>query len=124
MYNNLKRLYGDEIDVLLAYRYHSNEEYDFYKILKFYIPELGNKIVLGKSFITATSNLIYDFFINRELLIEYDSKGTYHQNESQKEKDKEKEDFAKENGYMFLRLTKSDILNPNTILKIREMLHV
>ena len=41
---------------------------------------------------------------------------------SNEKEDKLKEKFAINNGYKFLRLTKKDILDPNTILKIKELL--
>ena len=122
VYKNLKRLYGDEIDVYLSYGIHSNEEYEFYQVLKFYFPEIGNLIILGKKFELASGYIIYDFFMNKILLIEYDSVGTYH-NDSEKEHDQLKESFAKENGYKFLRLTKEDTKNPETINKIKQLIY-
>lgn len=121
IYKTLKRLYGDEIDVYLSYGFHSNEEYQFYNTLKFYLPELGEKIVLGKKFDIDDHYIVFDLFINQSILIEYDSTGTYHTNTI--DQDLFKETFAKENGYIFLRLTKDDILNPDTITKIRNLIH-
>lgn len=122
LYQNLKKLYGNEIDAYLALGYHSSEEYEFYKILTFYFPKLSNKIILGKKFETLNSYIIFDLCINDNILIEYDSKGTYHNDDYNMNKDKLKEKFAINNGYKFLRLTKKDILDPNTILKIKELL--
>ena len=122
IYKNLKNLYGNEIDAYLALGYHSSEEYEFYKILTFYFPKIANKIILGKRFETINSHMIYDFCINESILIEYDSKGTYHKDNLVLNRDNFKEQFALENGYKFLRLTKTDILDPNTILKIKELL--
>lgn len=122
VYKNLKRLYGDEIDIYLSYGLHSNEEYEFYQILKFYFSEIGNLIILGKKFELSSGYIIYDFFINKTILIEYDSAGKYH-SDSEKEQDQLKETFAKENGYKFLRLTKKDIKNPETINMIKQLIY-
>lgn len=122
VYKNLKRLYGDEIDIYLSYGVHSNEEYNFFQVLKHYFPEFGNSIILGKRFDLESNYIIYDFFINKTLLIEYDSTGKYHSNDTS-EKDKFKETFAKENGYKFLRLSKEDALNPETINNIRKLVY-
>lgn len=122
IYKNLKHLYGNEIDAYLSLGYHSSEEYEFYKILAFYFPSIANKIVLGKRFETLNSHVIFDICINDNILIEYDSKGKYHKDEDIIQKDNIKEKFALDNGYKFLRLTKKDILDPNTILKIKELL--
>lgn len=122
IYKNLKRIYGDEIDIYLSYGLHSNEEYEFFLVLKHYFPEFGNFIVLGKRFDLESTYIIYDYFINKTLLIEYDSINKYHGNET-KEKDKFKETFAKENGYKFLRLSKEDVLNPETINKIKKLIY-
>lgn len=122
IYKNLKRLYGDEIDIYLSYGIHSNEEYEFYQVLKFYFPEIGNLIVLGKKFELASGYIVYDYLINKTILVEYDSVGKYH-NDSEKERDQLKESFAKENGYKFLRLTKEDVKNPETINKIKQLIY-
>lgn len=106
---------------MLSYGLHSSEEYSFYNILKFYIPSYGDKIEFGKVFTKDDHQYIYDFCIGK-LLIEYDSKQTYHQTQQQLCRDKEKEEFAINNGYSFLRLTKEDILCPETINKIRDLL--
>lgn len=122
VYKNLKRLYGDEIDVYLSYGFHSNEEFEFYQVLKFYFPEIGNLIILGKKFELSDGYIIYDYFINKTILIEYDSTGRYHK-EDEKERDLLKEQFAKDNKYKFLRLTKDDIKNPETINKIKQLIY-
>ena len=121
VYTNLKRLYGDEIDIYLSYGLHSNEEYQFYNVLKFYFPELGNKIIVGKKFTLPNKYIIYDLFLNKTLLIEYDSTGKYH--DPKNDQDKLKEEFAINNGYKFLRLTKSDIKNPQTIEIIKKSIY-
>ena len=122
IYKNLKRLYGDEIDAFLSLGYHSSEEYNFYKILTFYFPKIASKIEMGKRFETLNSHIIFDFCIDNKLLIEYDSKGQYHSDDNALANDKNKEDFAINNNYKFLRLTKDDILDPNIIYKIKELI--
>jgi len=117
---SLHRIYGDEIDFLLATGYHSSEEYKLYEVLKFFIPEY--RIKLGKRFILNGDYCYFDFLIGSKLLIEYDSDGKFHESKSVKINDKEKENFAKENGYSFLRLSKKEAQDINTIIKIKNML--
>lgn len=119
--NALYRIYGDEIDILLATGYHSSEEYEFYNVLKFYIPEYIIK--LGKRFILDGDYIYFDFLIGSRLLIEYDSVGKFHADDEAIKNDIEKENFAKENGYNFLRLTKDDVKDINTIIKIKNILN-
>lgn len=117
----LYKKYGDEIDIYLAKGLHSSEEYIFYQILKFYISDYIVK--LGKEFLTNDGNLIYyDISIGSRLLIEYDSDGFFHEQKRSIKQDKLKEQFAKEKGYYFLRLTKTDIQNIETINKIKNIL--
>lgn len=116
----LYRKYGDEIEMYIANGYHSREEYKFYEILKFYIPEYGIK--LGKKFILPDGYIFYDIIIGSRILIEYDSEGYFHNDEKIKEKDINKELFAKEHNYTFIRLSKKDILDINTIIKIKNIL--
>ena len=116
----LYRAYGEEVELYLSNGIHSSEEYKFYQILCFYIPEY--KIKLGKKFITEDGYVFYDIIIGSRLLIEYDSDGFFHSTEETKEKDSYKESFAKENGYKFLRLSKEDILKIETIIKIKNLL--
>lgn len=119
---SLYKVYGNEIDIYLSVGYHSSEEYSFYQILSFYIPEYKTK--MGKRFILKNGNYVYyDFLIGSRLLIEYDSVGKFHQEENY-EHYLEKENFAIENGYDFLRLTKSDIENIETIKNIRKKLNL
>lgn len=116
----LYKIYGDEIDLYLSVGYHSSEEYIFYQILSFYIKEF--KIKMGKRFILNDGKYVYfDFLIGSRLLIEYDSTGKFHQEDVQ-EQDIKKENFAKENGYSFLRLKKEDIEKIEIINKIRKIL--
>lgn len=116
----LYRLYGDEIDILLSIGYHSSEEYEFYNVLKFYIRDYIIK--LGKRFVLNGDYVYFDFLIGSRILIEYDSDGKFHSEEKTKENDERKEKFAKENGYIFLRLTKEDIKKIDTIIKIKKIL--
>lgn len=115
----LIKTYGEEVDILLATGYHSSEEYTYYTVMKFFMPE--HKIKIGKRFIIDGNYVYYDFFIDSKLLIEYDSTGKFHQEDVNKQ-DVKKENFAKENGYEFLRLTKNDISKIDTILKIKKIL--
>ena len=119
--NALYKIYGDEIELYLANGFHSSEEYKFYQILSFYIPEY--KIKIGKKFILDGNYIFYDLIIGSRILIEYDSEGFFHTSEESKLKDSIKENFAKENGYIFIRLTKKDILDINTINKIKNLLN-
>jgi len=117
----LHRVYGDEIDLYLANGYHSSEEYMFFKILSFYITDYSCK--LGKKFILKDGSYVFfDIAVGSRILIEYDSAGQYHQTDEEKDKDNTKESFAKENGYAFLRLTKEDIKNINTVILIKNIL--
>ena len=118
---SLYKKYGDEIELYLAEGLHSTEEYRFYEILRFYINDYNIK--LGKKFILENGYYIYyDIMIGSRLLIEYDSDGYFHRDEKIKEKDINKEQFAIDNGYKFLRLTKNDILDINTVIKIKNIL--
>lgn len=117
---SLYRLYGDEIDFLLSTGYHSSEEYKFYNVLSFFIHDY--KIKMGKRFILNNDYVYYDFIIGSRLLIEYDSEGKFHNDEHVKKNDIAKENFAKENGYKFLRLSKTEAEDINTIIKIKKML--
>lgn len=116
----LYKMYGDEIELYLSNGLHSSEEYQFYKILCFYIPEY--RIKLGKKFILDNNYVFYDIMVGSRLLIEYDSDGFFHSTEESICKDINKEQFAKDNGYKFLRLSKKDILDINTVIKIKNIL--
>ena len=116
----LYRIYGDEIDFLLATGYHSSEEYKFYNILSFYLPDY--RIKLGKRFVLDGNYIYFDLLIGSRVLIEYDSDGKFHVDETTTKNDRKKEEFAKENGYKFLRLNKTDIEDINTVIKIKKML--
>lgn len=116
-YNQLKRKYGDEINLYLSKGFHSSEEYKFYDVLSFYFPkkyiDLGYKL----------NNYIYDFNIDGKILIEYDSDGFYHSSNEQIKKDKNKEEEAIKEGYIFMRINKDDIKNPKLINKIMQCLN-
>ena len=118
--NSLHKVYGDEIDLYLASGYHSNEEYKFYEILKFYIP--NQRIMMGKKFILPDGYVFFDISIGSKILIEYDSDGFFHSYERSKRSDERKESFAKENGYNLIRLSKQDILKIETIINIKNIL--
>lgn len=116
----LHRVYGDEIDIIFAIGYHSSEEYDLFKVLKFYFPDYSCR--LGKRFVLDGRYVYYDIMIGTKLLIEYDSVGKFHKEERSLKNDKEKELFAKENGYEFLRLNLDDAKNINMLFKIKSIL--
>jgi len=44
VYKNLRKLYGDEIDIYFSKGYHSSEEFRFYDILTFYFPDWKIKV--------------------------------------------------------------------------------
>lgn len=117
---SLLDVYGEEVDMLLATGYHSSEEYNFFIILNNYFSKY--KIKLGKRFVLDNTYVYYDFMIGNKLLIEYDSVGKFHTDEYEITQDIKKENFAIENGYHFLRLTKSDTLKIETLLNIKNIL--
>lgn len=123
VYNRLYELYGDIIFQLIADGLHSKEEYNFYKVIKFYLPQskikLGYKLKYGKN---NLESYIYDICIDNKLIIEYDGVGYYHPQEQLK-RDKKKEIFAINNDFIFLRISLKESLNPNTIIKIKELLY-
>ena len=59
---------------------------------------------------------------NNKLMIEYDGVGFYHSDQETIEYDIKKENFAKEKGYNFIRLSYKDIHNIETLLKIKELI--
>lgn len=123
VYNRLYELYGEKIFLLLSDGLHSQEEYKFYKVIKFYLPH--SKIKLGYKMRYGKNNLesyIYDLCIDNKLIIEYDGNGYYHP-ESQLKRDLEKEIFAIKNNFIFLRISLKESLNPNTIIKIQKLLY-
>lgn len=119
-YKQMKDIYGDEIDIFLVKGYHSKEEYAFYEILKFFLPEA--KIKVGFKITDEKYSPIYDMCINNTHIIEYDSTGKFHSNDEQKSNDLIKEKKAIEMGYKFMRLNYSDIHNINIIKEIEKWL--
>ena len=71
----------------------------------------NQRIIMGKKFILPDGYVFYDISIGSKILIEYDSDGFFHSHERSKRADERKENFAKENGYKLIRLTKQDIFN-------------
>lgn len=116
---SLYKIYGDEIDLYLAKGIHSSEEYKFYEILRFYMP--GIEIKLGKKFILYDGYVFFDIMVGNKILIEYNSDGFFHNHERAKKNDKKKEEFAKENDYIFFCLSKTDIQDINTLIKIKNI---
>lgn len=123
VYEQLKTFYGDEIDTLLTFGNHSKEEVQFGEILYFYFKKkhvlCGKKLRFGAN---KRFTYVYDFCINNKLMIEYDGEGYYHNDQKTIEYDIKKENFAKEKGYNFIRLSYKDIHNIETLLKIKELL--
>ena len=115
----LYKTYGDEIDVLLSVGYHSSEEYKFFEVLKFFFPKYICK--MGKRFVLNDSYIYFDIIIGSKLLIEYDSEGFFHKDYNKKH-DLDKENFAKENGYYFLRLKKEEATDISILTKIKNIL--
>lgn len=115
--------YGKEIKGLILFGEHSKEELEFLDVLFFYfnrkIVKCGYKIFRSEN--SNKDYYVYDFCINKKLLIEYDGNGYWHKSESAKQRDKEKENFAIELGYKFLRISKKESKNPELILKIKKL---
>mgnify|MGYP004451770103 CR=1 FL=1 len=109
MVKHLNRIYGEIVYDYLISGIHSKEEIDFYKTLcYFYGParvKLGKSLQYGK---IKNESYNYDICIDDFLLIEYDGKGCFHSSESAKERDKQKDIFARKNGYKLIRATDVD----------------
>lgn len=116
-YRQLKRKYGDEVDLYFSKGYHSSLEYKFYNVLEFYFPNVY--IELGHSI----GNFVYDFCIGGKIIIEFDGTGFYHSSKKQKNKDKEKESLAVQNGYIFFRVTEDEFKSIEFLNKIKECLN-
>ena len=121
-YKQLKDMYGDEIDLFLMKGTHSKEEFEFYNILKFFLPNV--KIKIGYKITNGRYDPIYDMCLNDKYIIEYDSKGQFHKTNYEKEKDSLKEKIAMENGFNFKRLTYDEIHNINIIKEIKVWLNL
>lgn len=121
----LQEKYGGELDTYLQYGYHSREEYEFGKVLMYYFScknvKIGKTIKYGYK---RNKYFIYDICLFNKLIIEYDSIGTFHNDAYAEIRDKEKEDFAIKNGYIFMRLSKDAAKNPETILQIKKLLNI
>ena len=93
------------------------------------IPEIKFKFILeyyfGEKNVTHTFLLkrkIYDFLLYDKLIIEYD--GDYwHSSPDKKEKDIEKNEIAKNNGYEIYRVLDSNSKNPEIIIDIKKLLN-
>lgn len=120
-YCQMKKMYGNEIDLYINKGYHSKEEYDFLNVLQFYFKE--HKINLGYKISKKRYDFIYDFCIDDKILIEYDSNGMFHSDDI-KEKDNEKEKYAKENGFNFIRLNYEKARDINTLKYIEKCLNL
>lgn len=117
--------YGStQIYELLLFGTHSMEELKFLDILFFYfnkkIVKCGYRLQYSKN--TKRNYYVYDFCIGNKILIEYDGNGYWHKSSQIIEHDKKKELFAINNGYIFLRVSKQEVKNPELILKIKQLL--
>ena len=121
-YKIMKNIYGDEVDIFLAKGYHSKDEYLFCEILKFFLPNI--RIKLGFKMDNERYSPIYDICINDKYIIEYDAKGTFHNNDEQRKKDLDKEKKAIELGYKFMRLNYNDIHNTDIIERVKQWLNL
>lgn len=126
LYRVLFSFYDEEIDYLLSYGYHSTEEYTFFQVLIFYFGYTHVK--MGKRLYKANAKTkrdvyIYDYCLFGQLIIEYDGEGFYHSSDEQYLKDKEKEEYAIQKGYKFLRLSKQGIKDPELIIRIKNILN-
>ena len=107
----LENIYGDEIYKYLEYSKHSKEEKSFLNIIKFFlgknhIYKCGFSLQYGKN---KKYCYIYDICIDNKYIIEYD--GIFYHNETNKDRDIEKENFAINKGYKFLRISSKDFKN-------------
>lgn len=106
--------YGeDEIKKYLTCGYHSNEEDRLYIIFTHFFGKSAVKYGVK----IGDKKFIYDFLLFDNLIIEYDGTGYYHQNDVIQH-DNEKELWARENGYNFLRLTYKETTNINILNEI------
>ena len=107
----LENIYGNEIYNYLEYSYHSKQEKEFLKIIKFFLKgrhtfKCGLPLQYGK---TKKESYIYDICIDNKFIIEYD--GLFYHNENNYQRDKEKENFAIDLGYKFIRVSSKDFKN-------------
>lgn len=118
IFKDMYRLYGDDFVICLHSGYHSKEEYDFYTILKFYFPQI--KIEFGKKIEHEKGYSIFDICIGDKLLIEYDSDGTYHQDDYQLGNDEYKNNLIENMKYDLMRINKNMVKDINLITKIKK----
>ena len=109
--NELENIYGEEIYNYLEYSKHSKEEKEFLKIIKFFLGskhtyKCGLNLQYGKN---KSYSYIYDICIDNKFIIEYD--GIFYHNENNEQRDKEKENFAINQGYKFIRVSSLDFRN-------------
>lgn len=109
--NELEKIYGNQIYNYLNYGFHSKEEKNFLFILKFFLKKYhhykcGLSLQYGKN---KRQQYIYDICIDNKYIIEYD--GIYFHNENSKQRDLEKEKFAKDKGYKIIRISSKDFKN-------------
>lgn len=118
---NLYDRYGEKIYNLLNTGYHSKEELEFIKILQFYFGKsnikIGKKLQYGEN---KKQVYIYDCCICDKIILEYDSTGFWHKDKSQR--DNIKEQFAIDNGYIFLRISQTKSKDETLITKIKKLL--
>jgi len=119
-YCQMKKMYGDEIDLYSNKGYHSKEEYEFLTVLQFFFN--SHKINLGYKIGGKRYEYIYDFCIDDKLLIEYDSNGKFHLDENL-DRDKDKEKYALENGFKFIRLDFESSRDINVLKEIEKCLN-
>lgn len=122
--DKLLEKYGDELYSYLQFGSHSKEEIEFIKILRYYFGKkyvkAGKKLQYGTVY---SKYYVYDCCIADKILIEYDGSGYYHQDEDRREQDKNKETFAIENNYIFMRISDKSAKDPNTLIKIKNILN-
>lgn len=122
--SELTKKFGNELYSYLLFGAHSKEELEFIKILKYYFGKsnvkVGKKLQYGK---IGIEYYIYDCCINDRILIEYDGNGFYHSSEEAKNQDKNKETFAIEHNYIFIRISDKSAKDPNTLIKIKNILN-
>ena len=124
IYNSLVETYGNIIIETLQFGVHSQEEMKFLEILQFYFNKkrvkCGYRIYYGNK--NKREYYVYDFCIDKKLIIEYDGRGYWHQNTKTKQRDKMKELFALNKGYKILRVSDVDIKKPELIIQIKNIL--
>lgn len=120
--STMQQKYGNIYDKLV-FGSHSKEELEFINILKYYFGK--KKVITGKRLQfgnTKKESYIYDCCIDNKLIIEYDGSGFWHPIE-RKDYDITKENFAKNKGYLFMRISDKGAKNPNTIIQIKQILN-